>query len=372
MNILSFFKRKYHPLNTVEVSAQALRANYQYLSKLSPDVQIAPVLKSNAYGHDLQIVGKILDDVGAPFFCVDSLYEAYELLKINIQTPILIMGYVNPENLQTKKLPFSYAVYDEEQLTAISQYQQIVSIHIFVDTGMHREGIQLSDLPEFLSFLKEFPQIHVDGLMSHFSAGENKIVTKKQLKNFEIAKDLVKVAGFRPQWFHIAASSGLLHHVDYNDNIGNMARCGIALYGIDLEGKNKYLQPALTLTTTLNQIKELKKGETVGYDQTFTAKKNMMIGILAMGYFDGIDRRLSNTGSVLIDNIVCPIVGRVSMNLTTIDISDVKDAQVGNKVIVYSHRLVDNNSVLHAANSAKTIPYDLIVHIPESTKRIVV
>src|SRR5882672_7179144 len=114
------FRKKYSPSNKIEISESALLSNYKYLSDLSA-LKIAPVLKSNAYGHGLPLVAKILDNVGAPFFCVDSLYEAYELLKISIKTPILIMGYTHPDNLKVKKLPFSFAVYDKAMLAVLAK-----------------------------------------------------------------------------------------------------------------------------------------------------------------------------------------------------------------------------------------------------------
>lgn len=372
MKLLSFFQKRYYPLNTVEVSKTAIKKNYYYLSKLSNDIMVAPVLKSDAYGHGLKNVAKILDYVGAPFFCVDSLHEAYELAKIGVKTPILIMGYINPENLRVKNLPFSYAVYDKEIIDAISKYQKNAVIHIFVDTGMNREGISLNGLPNFVKYIKSFTSIRVEGLMSHLGAANNKKETKKQLASFEKAKEIVHKAGFHPNWFHIASSSGLLHQTDYKNKIGNLARCGISIYGIDPEGKDKSLQPALKLKTTLNQIKLLEKGKQVGYDFTFTAKKDMTMGILPMGYFDGIDRRLSSKGFVEIKDRYCPIIGRVSMNLTTIDIGSVENPQVGDEVIVYSNKTQDKNSILNSSILANTIPYTLLVNISPSTKRILV
>lgn len=372
MNLLGLFKKQYQPLNTVEISSDALLSNYEYLSSLSTDLAVAPVIKSNGYGHGLVNIAKILDDTGAPFFCVDSIYEGYELLKNHIKTPILIMGYVSPGNLNVKKLPFSYAVYDRDQAFAISKYQPHAKIHLFVDTGMHREGVSIAELPEFVKYSNALG-LHIEGLMSHLGAADHPTneSTRKQIANFEIAQEIVSEAGLFPQWIHIAASSGLLHNADYEGKIGNMARVGIALYGVDPEEKNKDLRPALQLISTLSQIKELKKGEKVGYDFTFTASENMRIGILPLGYYDGVDRRLSNKGSVLIANTLCPIIGRVSMNLTTIDISAVKDPQVGERVIIYSDNPGDKNSISHAATLSETIPYDIMVGLASSTKRVV-
>ena len=152
--IKKIFGREYHPLNRIEISRSALVHNYQYLSNLNKKILIAPVLKSNAYGHGLVQVAKLLDPLGAPFFCVDSIYEAYELLKAGIKTKILIMGYIDPENLKVKKLPFSYAVYNEEQLKVINKYQKGAGIHIKFDSGMHRLGITIDELSKFINTLK--------------------------------------------------------------------------------------------------------------------------------------------------------------------------------------------------------------------------
>ena len=374
MSLSPLFKKSYYPLNTIEISSSALLNNYRFLSGLTDDVTVAPVLKSNAYGHGLTLVAKILDSVSAPFFCVDSLYEAYELLKNKIKTPILIMGYVNPDNLKVKKLPFSYAIYDDALVAGISRYQPQAGIHIFVDTGMHREGISVEDLPGFLGYIKSFGNLKVEGLMSHLGVGENPATpgTKKQIENFKKAEEIVRQYDFAPVWRQIAASGALLHNKDYKENLGNVARCGIALYGIDPEGKDLgHLQPALQLKTTLNQVKHVRKGEGVGYDFTFTAKKDMTIGILPLGYFDGVDRRLSNKGLVLVSNVACPIIGRVSMNLTTVDLSGVESPQVGDEVIVFANNPSSKNSIYNAALQCDIIPYELLVHLYSSTKRVI-
>src|SRR3989344_6772460 len=120
--MLKIFKKMYKTLNRIEISRKNLLENYRFLSAINRKIKIAPVLKSNGYGHGIIEVAQILDKVGAPFFCVDSLYEAYELYKAKIKTPVLIMGYTNPENLKVKKLPFQYAVYDIGLAAVINNY----------------------------------------------------------------------------------------------------------------------------------------------------------------------------------------------------------------------------------------------------------
>lgn len=371
MRILSFFKKKYKPLNLIHVSKSALIENYSNLSHIDRDIAVAPVLKSNAYGHGLTLVAKVLDHLSAPFFCVDSLYEGYELLRNRIKTKVLIMGYVTPDNLKVKKLPFSYAVYDREFVAAVSFHQKHAGVHIFVDTGMRREGVTLSELPRFMKFVTE-KQVRVEGVMSHLAKGEDVSYTKKQLAQFEKAKEIVLSFGHKPTWFHIAASSGLLRNNEYKGALGNLSRVGISLYGIDPEGKNHSLIPVLQSQTTLIQIKNIRRGECVGYDFTYIAKKDMLIGILPLGYYDGIDRRLSNKGSVLLHGKECRVIGRVSMNLTTIDISEVENPKIGDNIIVYSRNALDKNSIVNSARFCETIPYDLLTNLTQSTKRVLV
>ncbi|MCJ7826388.1 alanine racemase [Patescibacteria group bacterium] len=370
--VRSFFKRHYEPLNRIEISSSRLCHNYEYLSKLTTTIQIAPVVKSNAYGHGAKHIVQCLDCLQPPFFCVDSLYEAYELLKFRVKTPILIMGMIHPKSLDTKRLPFSFAVSTLEVVDALKIYQPSAHIHIFVDTGMHREGVPMDELPQFLEYIKTKTPLTIDGLMSHFGKSDdpNDPFTKMQVTCFLEAQEIMKNCRCHPRWIHIANSGALLNHAQFNGRLGNMARTGIALYGIDPEGKNTNLQPVLEFKTHIRQIKKLKKGESLGYDFTFRAKNDMTIAILPLGYYDGIDRRLSNEGYVTIKGKESRIIGRVSMNITTVDVTSVPNVQVGQEVIVYSNQPGKKNSIQNAAAICKTIPYDLLVHLTPTTKRV--
>src|SRR3989344_1699321 len=342
--MLKIFKKMYKTLNRIEISRKNLLENYRFLSAINRKIKIAPVLKSNGYGHGIIEVAQILDKVGAPFFCVDSLYEAYELYKAKIKTPVLIMGYTNPENLKIKKLLFSFAVFDLQTVEILNKYQPGCAVHIFVDTGMSREGVTLEDLPDFLKTLKKL-NVKVDGLMSHLAGGMDKL----QIQRFHQAQKLVQKYGFSPKWIHLGTS-------------GNMARVGLKLY---------LQKPILKFISHLAQVKKIKKSERVGYDRTYKAKKDTIIGIIPAGYYDGVNRGLSNKGFVKIKNIFCPIIGRVSMNMTTVDLSKTY-AKIGDEVIIYSDNPQNKNSVENAAKICKKIPYEILVNLAESTKRVTV
>lgn len=364
----------YFPLNRIEISKSALKNNFLFLSSINKNARIAPVLKSNAYGHGIGLIAKELDTYHLPFFCVDSLYEAYELLKIGTETSILVMGSFDPNSLRTKRLPFSFAVFTKEQLISINKYQPQAKIHVFVDTGMHREGVLVNELKDFLSFIKSETDLAVEGLMSHLAMSENpqdKNI-QKQIKMFKEAQEITKFLKFAPKWIHWANSSGILNSNTYGDTLGNISRTGLALYGIDPAGKNDNLKPLLKLITHIVEIKEIPKNDFIGYNFAFKSKKKMKIAVLPLGYHDGVDRRLSNLGYVQINKRYCPIVGNVSMNITTIDVSDIKNAHLGQEVLVYSDNAADKNSIKNAAKLEKTIPYELLVHLDSSIKRILV
>lgn len=367
--LLKIFKKEYFTLNKIEISKDNLVDNYQYLSSLNRKVKIAPVLKSNGYGHGITEVAKILDTKKCPFFCVDSLYEAYELIKAKIKTPILIMGYTDPENFKAKKLPFSYAVFDIELARILNKYQSGCNVHIFVDTGMNREGVPLAKLPKFLKEIKKLENIKIEGLMSHLASADDSkdSLNKIQINNFKKAQEILKREGIKPKWIHLQNSDGLALHLE-GVNV-NMARAGLALNGIS---KNQNLKPVLSLKSKIIQVKNLQKGDRVGYDGTFIAKKPMTFGVLPLGYYDGVDRRLSNKGFVKVGGTYCPIIGKVSMNITTIDLSPIYNTFVGQEVIVYSNNPEDKNSIENTAKICQTIPYTLLVHLAESIKRIII
>lgn len=365
------FKRKYQPLNRIEISQKNLLENYLYITLIDKNISITPVIKSNAYGHGLMQIASVYDSLNCPFFCVDSLYEAYTLLKIKTKTPILIMGYVDGDNLRGRKLPFSYAVWSLEQIRSITQFQKGAGIHIFLDTGMNREGLSLEELKEFLLKVKEIRDIKIEGLMSHLAVyTKNQAYPKYQLKNYQRALKVCQSLRIDPKWKHLVATGGLLNKYTKSTN---MARVGIALYGIDRENISKgKLKPVLCLKSKLIQIKRIRKGSKIGYDGTFQAKKDMVIGILPIGYNDGVDRRLSNIGVVKIGDYFCPIIGRISMNVTTIDLAEVRRPKLGQEVVIFSGNREDPNSIENVAKICGTLPHDILVGLHPSIRREVV
>lgn len=361
--------KPYYPLNIIEISKKRLISNYRYLSSINKNIKVAPVLKSNAYGHGIIEAGRILDKLNPVFFCVDSIYEAYQLFNAKIKTPTLITGFVNPENLRVKKLPFSYAVFDLAQFRGILKNQPQASAHLFIDTGMRREGLRVDELESFIKELSTEEKQRIVGLMSHlaFSESPKNPDTKKQIVQFRLALRILKKYSIYPKWVHFGNSSGLLNNKQLGLSFTNVARTGLALYGIS-SIKNSGLKPVLQLKTHVIQVKKIKKGEKVGYDFTYEAKKDRLIAVLPIGYNDGVERRLSDNGIMLVKNIACPIIGRVSMNLCVIDVSEAKNIKIGDEVVVFSNDNEENN-VVNSAKKVGVIPYEILVHLERSTKR---
>ncbi|OGD09984.1 alanine racemase [Candidatus Amesbacteria bacterium RIFOXYB1_FULL_44_23] len=376
---LDLFKRKsYRQLNTVFVSRNAILQNHNALCKIHPEAKICPVLKSNAYGHGLIEIASVFDSMGCPFLVVDSLFEAYELLKMKVKTRILVMGYTDSINFTVKRIPFDVVVFDLDVAKTLNRYQPGCNVHIFIDTGMNREGVQIENLQNFLTEMNKFKNLKIVGLCSHLADADNskdERFNQHQIEQFGKAWEIMKKSGINPTWRHISASGGAykIQNPEFN-----MIRAGIAHFGIspldkvDKYRKNLELQPALEFVSRLVQVKHVQKGAVVGYSCTHKLKRDSVLGLLPAGYYEGVDRRLSNNGFVKIRDKFFPIVGRVSMNMTVVDITELDKPKTGEKVIIYSAHPEDKNSLGNSANKANAIPYELIVHIAESVKRVVI
>lgn len=364
-----FGRKNYRNLNTLHVFKAALKHNLNLYKKTCPEQAVCPVLKSNAYGHGLTLVAKALDDEKAPFFIVDSLYEAYELKKARIKTPILIIGCTHPDNLKGRRLPFHFSVFNKESADVFAKMG--TPVHIKVETGFSRMGFSLEELRDHLPSFKK-NKLNIEGIYTHFADADNpeNKKTEDQMKRFQEAVTLVKEAGFNPKWIHCGNSAGA---PKINNSGTNMMRLGLCLYGIPvLEPSDAFyiegLQPALELESTLVSIKTLQKGETVSYNGTFTADKDMTIGVVPVGYYEALPRTLSNKGFIEVNGTQCPILGRVCMNMCMIDLSHA-EAKLFDPVIVYSRITAQKNSVLNQSATAEMIPYELLVHISESVAR---
>jgi alanine racemase len=364
----------YQPLIEVRIFRDAILHNLKTFQSAHPRVAFAPVLKSNAYGHGLVEVATILDNKDLPFFMVDSFYEALVLRRAGIKTKILVLGYCRQEQLLKNSLDdISFGIIDLEILKSLSRVlQKPLNIHLKIDTGMHRQGILLSEVSEAINLIKTNNNITLEGICTHFadSDGKDKAFTNEQILTWNNQVKIFKQSFPNIKYTHASNTAGAY----YANNIdANVSRLGIGLFGVNTSTFEKLpLLPALEMNSIVSSRKEILEGEKVGYGITFESKSSMVIATVPIGYNEGVDRRLSNKGSYKIKNVYCPLIGRVSMNISTIDVTNVLNVLVEDKVTIISNNREDKNSVENMAKMCDCIPYEILVHIPQHLRRIIV
>jgi len=361
-------RRPFRTLNLIQINKEALIHNVRLYQSLRPDLSICPVLKSNAYGHGLKLIAKTLDPLNLDYFIVDSIYEAYQLRDEKLKTPVLVLGYTHPENFK-KKLPFHFTAFDEESLKLHAKLGH--PIHIEVDTGMSRMGFPLDELESAMKLAKTI-NANIVGLFSHLATADEADLRymQDQESKFENAVSIIKEAGFSPRWIHLGNSAGGIRSKLPSLT---MMRLGVSLYGINpIEGNGREkideLKLVAKVTSSIISVRHLKKGDKVSYGCTYTAPKDMSIAAVPFGYYEGIDRGLSNLGSMEVNGSICPIVGRVCMNHTMINVTDI-DVNIGDEVVIYSDIQDSEVSFNEQAKKAGTIPYELMVRLSESVRR---
>jgi alanine racemase len=373
-------RANYEPLIEVRVFKDAILHNLNEFRKTYPNVSFAPVLKSNAYGHGLVEVANILEGFNKtlsqrekseiPFFVVDSFYEALTLRQNNIKTKILILGFSTREQIQSNLKNVSVGIISLDQLKMFDTKQKI-NIQLKIDTGMHRQGILISEIAEAIKIIKQNKNLNLEGLCSHFgdADAEAKDFTEKQIVLWNETVKKFKAEFNSIKYFHTSNTAGAF----YLKNLDvNTARIGIGLFGFNQSVFEKLnLQPALEMASIITSVKTILKGEKVGYNGIYTAEKNMQVATVPVGYYEGLDRRLSNKGLLKVGKVFCPIVGRVSMNMCSIDVSEVKNVKTGDEVIVISKNIEDKNSLENIAKICGTIPYEILIHVPQSLKRVI-
>lgn len=364
----------FEPLIKVVVSSQAIRHNLHAYQKKYRQLNFAPVLKANAYGHGLVQIGKIVDAEDIPFIMVDSYYEAFVLRREGIKKKLLLLGYNTPEQVLSKPLrDVSFGITSLDQLKKfVAVLKRRHNFHLKVDTGMNRQGLLVSEISEAVKLMQSNPFFVLEGLATHFAEadGEKTEFTDAQIVVWNDIVDTFSKQFNSMKFIHAGASAGAGHSQKFKANVN---RLGIALYGFNISPhEDLQLRPALEMFTVISGVKKAEPGQKVGYGTTFEVKQLSQLATIPVGYCEGVDRRLSNLGSILVNGIPCPIVGRVSMNITTLDVTAVPKARLDTEVKVISSNPKDQNSIQEMAKLCHTIPYDLLVHIPGYLRRVVV
>jgi alanine racemase len=343
-----------------------------------PGFTVIPVLKGNAYGHGIEQVAKILNDADCSFLAVDGYFEAARIRDIT-RHKILVMGYILPKNVPLLDVRrCSFVVQDIAGLHAFGALGKPVRIHVELNTGMNRLGLQENELLPYLAVLKQYPKLILEGVMSHLADADNELddgYTARQVQTFDTLVERIVADGFSPTYIHIAQTAG---SAKARSSRANSIRLGIGTYGINplLSGDTHAphladLQPVLTLKSTLIKVLDLRKGDAVSYNGIFVAPKAMKVGVLPLGYYEGVPRALSNVGCVTYKGHVLPIVGRVCMNHTMVDLQGTELA-VGDVVTVISNDPSQPNSVAKLQSEHSLFSYGTLTGFSSSVRRNIV
>jgi alanine racemase len=371
-------------IGSIEVSLPALRHNAALLRDLVGSQRTAFVVKGNAYGHGLLPVARAVESF-ATRLCVYTIDEALALRAGGITLPVLVLGPIPPEALDdalaaNAEVVLWNAKEFAQRLSSLGRKRgRTASIHVKVNTDLNRLGFEPHELAAALETLSAMPEISIIGIFSHLAAAEelDSPYTMHQLGEFEraltAARPLFERQGIAPLR-HIAASAAAML---WPQTRLDLVRFGIALYGLMPSPQTRDalasapidLHPALSYRSQIVVTRTIPAGASVGYGRTFHAPREMLIGVVPVGYADGVPRALSNRGAFAVDGALCPIVGRVAMNMTEIDLSAAPDARPGSRVTLLG---TDGSARVTAddwAAWADTINYEIVARLPGDARR---
>lgn len=372
----------------VEISKRALTNNVKaFRTHIDPKVGIMAVVKSNAYGHGLVETAKIAVSAGASWLAVDNVDEGIALRKNGITKPILVLGYTLKERLaDCVKHRLSFVAYTLETANELKRLKlkgtNVARVHLKIETGTTRQGISGDELRRLVRALQKINGVVIEGASTHFANIEDTTdatYAKQQLKRFEDAIRLLKSEGVEPPVLHTACSAAAIL---YPETLFNAVRVGIAMYGLwpsketqAVAKRSKRaldLKPALTWKTIVAQVKEVSKGTPVSYGLTERVRRDSLLAVLPIGYWDGFDRGLSSVGEVLVRGHRCKVVGRVCMNMCVIDVTDVPGVRVEDEVVVLGKQGKEEVTASDIASKLGTINYEVVTRINPAIARHVI
>lgn len=342
-----------HRPTWAEIDLGALVANFQIVkTEVGPATKVMAVVKANAYGHGAAGCSQRLEAAGADWFGVALPEEGIELRNAGITKPILCLaGFWEGQAAACLKHNLVPAVYRLDNITALDaaarERGEVADVHVKIDTGMGRLGVRFDEVNEFAEALKVFKNIRVDGLMTHFAAADEPScgsLTKNQITRFDNAVAAFREFGFKPTYRHLSNSPGIFAQPVASgrpggETGGNMVRPGGVLYGLwrdilDPEHQDQGFQPVMSLHSRISLLKWVPAGETVGYGCTFEASRKTLVAAIPIGYDDGYMRALSNRGHAIIRGVFATVIGRISMDLTLIDVTNVPEVKLDDEVVL--------------------------------------
>lgn len=361
-------------------------SNYHAIKKqIGDDTKICCVIKADGYGHGAVELAKLYSELKCDYFAVSNLDEALELRDADIKEPILILGYTPANRAQD--------LFDNDIAQAVygADYAKMLSdecvkagvkckIHIKVDTGMSRIGFMCQQFPRDEFSVKEIkkacdlPNLIPQGIFTHFAVAdeceEGREYTQKQYEAFVKTVDMLKDMGTTFEITHCSNSGAI---IDHKDKKLNMVRAGIILYGLSPSQKLKdklELEPIMRLKTMVSYVKEIKKGTTVSYGRTFTAQRDMKIATVPVGYADGYIRAFAKDGYMYIKGQKAKIIGRICMDQTMLDVTDIEGVEIGNVCVLFGNGRGGEPTPDDVASWGNTINYEIVCSVSKRVPRL--
>jgi alanine racemase len=372
-------------LSWIEIDAQRLRNNIDaFRTTIAAGTALMVVVKANAYGHGLETVAPIAAE-RADWLGVNCIDEAVAITRLGIRKPVVILGHTPLDQLENAvRTSYRQVLYRLDVAKALSQAGAKLGIgakvHLKIETGTNRQGIPVSQLASFINELKKLPALEIEGAYTHFANIEDTLdpsFAQSQVRKFREALGIMERGGILPAQVHASATAGALLYAEMDFS---MVRLGIGTYGIwpsretqiaaRERGRLLSLAPVLTWKTRVAQVKDVNTGDYVGYGLTYRASRPMKLVVLPIGYYDGYDRKLSNSGRALIHGQLASVVGRVAMNMTMLDVTDV-GADLDDEVVLVGRQGNAEIRVEELAERIGTIPYEVVARINPLIPRVV-
>lgn len=372
-----------------EISRSNLLHNFRLLRSLAGPAGLLAVVKANAYGHGASVCSQALAAEGARWLGVTCVEEGVAVRAACPAVDILSMSGLWPGEadiaLAHRITPVAWEM---DHLAEAARTGQPISVHLEIDTGMSRQGVQLTELPALLDKLLVLPAIRLDGVLTHFHSPEilDCPANEQQFAAFVTAMDTIYARGFRPRWIHAGNSAslftsgaGALIKLANKYGATAMLRPGISLYGYVSRftggPKPRFaddLKPVLAWKSSVISLRTIAPGETAGYCGTFCASRPTRLALLPVGYADGLNRLLSNRAAVLLCGQRAPIAGRISMDLTTVDVTDNPRVEIGDEAVLIGTQGAQTITAYDHADFAGTIPYEILCNVNPRVPRMVV
>lgn len=369
-----------------EINMDAAISNYHAIkNQIGEGTKICCVIKADGYGHGAVELAKLYSELSCDYFAVSNLDEALELRDADIKEPIVILGYTPANRAEDlAKHNISQAVYGKDYAKMLSDecVKAGVSckIHIKCDTGMSRLGFMCQEFPrdnysiEEIKEACELPNLIPEGIFTHFAVAdeceEGKDYTLRQYEAFRYTVDKLRTMGVEFELTHCSNSGAILDYPEYKFD---MVRAGIILYGLSPSNKLKGkldLEPIMRLKTMVSYVKEIKKGTTVSYGRTFTADRDMKIATVPVGYADGYIRAFAKDGYMFIKGQKAKIIGRICMDQTMLDVTDIEGVEIGNVCVLFGNGKGGEPTPDDVALWGNTINYEIVCSVSKRVPRL--